>query len=47
MPSTRQLAAILFTDIAGYTSMMQRDEQSAIKMVKHHRGCIGKNSERI
>ncbi len=42
MPSTRQLAAILFTDIAGYTSMMQRDEQSAIKMVKHHRGVLEK-----
>ena len=40
MPSTRQLAAILFTDIAGYTSMMQRDEQSAIKMVKHHRAVL-------
>jgi len=37
MSSTRQLAAILFTDIAGYTAMMQRDEQSAITMVKHHR----------
>jgi class 3 adenylate cyclase len=23
----RQLAAILFTDIVGYTSMMQKDEQ--------------------
>ena len=40
MPSTRQLAAILFTDIAGYTAMMQRDEQSAIKMVKHHRAVL-------
>jgi adenylate cyclase len=37
MSSTRQLAAILFTDIAGYTAMMQRDEQSAVTMVKHHR----------
>ena len=43
MPSTRQLAAILFTDIAGYTAMMQRDEQSAIKMVKHHRAVLEKN----
>ena len=42
MPSTRQLAAILFTDIAGYTAMMQRDEQSAIKMVKHHRAVLEK-----
>ena len=37
MSSTRQLAAILFTDIAGYTAIMQEDEQLAIKLVKHHR----------
>jgi len=42
MPATRQLAAILFTDIAGYTAMMQRNEQSAIKMVKHHRAVLEK-----
>jgi len=40
MSSTRQLAAILFTDIAGYTAMMQRDEQSAVTMVKHHRAVL-------
>jgi TolB-like protein/class 3 adenylate cyclase len=37
MSSTRQLAAILFTDIAGYTAIMQADEQLAVKLVKHHR----------
>ena len=37
MPTTRQLAAILFTDIVGYSAMMQRDEQRAIDLVKHHR----------
>ena len=37
MPSTRQLAAILFTDMVGYSAMMQRDEQRAIDLVKHHR----------
>lgn len=42
MSSTRQLAAILFTDIAGYTAMMQRDEQSAVTMVKHHRAVLEK-----
>lgn len=42
MSSTRQLAAILFTDIAGYTAMMQRDEQSAVSMVKHHRAVLEK-----
>ena len=37
MSQTRQLAAILFTDIVGYSAMMQRDEQRAIDLVKHHR----------
>ncbi|HET6769623.1 MAG TPA: adenylate/guanylate cyclase domain-containing protein, partial [Chitinophagaceae bacterium] len=37
MSSTRQLAAILFTDIVGYSAMMQRDEQRAIDLVRHHR----------
>src|SRR5688572_12252246 len=37
MSSTRQLAAILFTDIVGYSAMMQKDEQRAIDLVKHHR----------
>ena len=37
MSSTRQLAAILFTDIVGYSAMMQQDEQRAIDLVRHHR----------
>ena len=33
----RRLAAILFTDIVGYTALMQRDEQAATAMIqKHH-----------
>lgn len=32
----RRLAAILFTDIAGYTAMMQRDEQLAMTAVRRH-----------
>src|SRR6476620_8419686 len=31
----RQLAAILFTDIVGYTTMMQKDEQNALAVTRH------------
>lgn len=42
MNPTRQLAAILFTDIAGYTAIMQKDEHLAVKLLKHHRGVLEK-----
>ena len=32
----RQLAAILFTDIVGYTDMMQQDEQNAVAVTRHY-----------
>ena len=32
----RQLAAIMFTDIVGYTAMMQTNEQSAVVAVNRH-----------
>lgn len=32
----RQLAAILFTDIVGYTAMMQKDEQDALAVTRHY-----------
>ncbi len=32
MPHSRQLAAIMFTDIQGFTAMMQHDEELAIKI---------------
>lgn len=34
--ASRHLAAILFTDIVGYTMMMQRDEQQALASVRKH-----------
>jgi len=37
MNRTRQLAAIMFTDIQGYTRMMQKDEQKAIQFREKHR----------
>ncbi len=33
---TRKLAAILFTDMVGYTAVMQKDELKAIQMQKKH-----------
>ena len=36
MSSSRQLAAILFTDIAGYTAMMQEDETGAVTVVRQY-----------
>lgn len=30
MPQTRQLAAILFADIAGYTALMEADESRSL-----------------
>lgn len=36
MPTTRRLAAIMFTDIVGYTALMQRSEQEAVATVKRH-----------
>ena len=33
--STRRLAAIMFTDIVGYTAMMQRNEQEGLAKVRH------------
>ncbi|MDH3650780.1 MAG: hypothetical protein OEQ53_13935, partial [Saprospiraceae bacterium] len=34
---TRKLAAVMFTDIAGYTAMAQKDERSALSSVETHR----------
>ena len=40
MSQHRQLSAILFTDIEGYTSLMQQSEQKAIMMRDRHRQVI-------
>jgi len=34
MPQTLQLAAIIFTDIVGYTALMGNDEQKAFEQIK-------------
>jgi adenylate cyclase len=40
--SQRHLAAILFTDMVGYTTLMQQNEQEALKAVKRHRAVLQK-----
>lgn len=42
MPQGRQLAAIMFTDIVGYTAMMQADEQKAVSVIKHYNATLEK-----
>ena len=37
MSQHRQLAAIMFTDIEGYTALMQQDEKNAIQIRFKHR----------
>jgi adenylate cyclase len=37
MPQSRQLAAIMFTDIVGYTSLMGEDERLAFELLKKNR----------
>ena len=37
MPQIRQLAAIMFTDIVGYTALMGNDEQKALSILDINR----------
>jgi TolB-like protein/Tfp pilus assembly protein PilF len=42
MQQQRRLAAILFTDIVGYTAMMQKDEVKAVKTVRRYSTALQK-----
>jgi len=46
MPLARQLAAIMFTDIAGYTALMQQNEKSAIQAREKHRHVFNSVTEK-
>jgi class 3 adenylate cyclase len=37
MSQTRQLAAIMFSDIVGYTALMSNDEQKAFELLHKNR----------
>jgi TolB-like protein/class 3 adenylate cyclase len=41
----RQLAAILFTDIVGYTAMMQKDEQQALAVTRHYTSALKQSTQ--
>ncbi len=43
MPPKRRLAAILFADIAGYTAMMQRDENDGLRRVRRFREVLDRS----
>jgi TolB-like protein/class 3 adenylate cyclase/Tfp pilus assembly protein PilF len=47
MPQHRQLSAIMFTDIEGYTAMMQKSEKHAIVIRNRHREIIQKEHEQF
>ncbi len=46
MSRTRQLAAIMFTDIAGYTALMQHNEQQAVRTREKHRAVFNSVTEK-
>ncbi len=46
MEQNRHLAAIMFTDISGYTAMMQQDESTAVRWRQRHRTVLEACHER-
>ncbi|MBL7870659.1 MAG: hypothetical protein JNM78_03535 [Cyclobacteriaceae bacterium] len=42
MSESRQLAAIMFSDIVGYTHMMQADEKKTVMVIKHYNATLEK-----
>jgi LuxR family maltose regulon positive regulatory protein len=46
MTASRQLAAIMFTDIQGYTALMQQDEKKAVRAREKHRRIFNSTTEK-
>ena len=46
MTRTRQLAAIMFTDIQGYTALMQQNEQKAVQFREKHRSIFNATTQK-
>jgi len=44
---TRQLTAIMFTNIEGYTSLMQQDESKAVEMRERHREVFHRTTDKF
>jgi len=47
MPASRQLSAILFTDIEGYSALVQQDEQKGLAVRNRHREIVQKEHEQF
>ena len=47
MNQARQLAAIMYTDIVGYTAMMQANEQKAVAVIKHYNSTLEKLAQQF
>ena len=46
MARSRQLAAIMFTDIEGYTALMQQNEEKAVQARDKHRRIFNSVTEK-